>query len=283
LSRTAWVTSTSATTARVIPGSIRKIAPPLPRFSATELLIASEDGREVYVFNLYGRHLRTLHPLTGAILYEFTYDSAGRLTQVTDGDNNVTAVQRNGAGNPTAIVGPFGQSTALTLNANGFLTNIADPANQTYQFSYTADGLMTGETDPRTNSYSFIYDSLGRLTKDTDPATGFKNLARTDQNITSYSVAVTTALNRTNTYQVQTLATGDQKRIYTDPAGLQTQLVEGLDAKNTTTYPEGMVTTVQLGGRPALEAASAIGQGHHDHDTGRVGLQFHFRADSHVV
>jgi RHS repeat-associated protein/uncharacterized repeat protein (TIGR01451 family) len=232
------------------PGRIYKVTPPLPRFSATEILIASEDGREVYVFNLYGRHLRTQHALTGAILYQFTYDSAGRLAQVTDGDNNITTVQRNGAGNPTAIVGPFSQSTTLTLDPKGFLASITDPASQAYQFSYSTNGLMASETDPRSSVYSFMYDPLGRLTKDTDPATGFKMLARTDQSLTSYSIALTTALNRTDTYQVQTLINGDQKRIYTDPAGLQTQFVEGLDGRNVTTVPDGTVTTIQLGGDP---------------------------------
>lgn len=232
------------------PGSIRKVAPPLPRFSATELAIPSEDGSELYVFNQYGRHLRTQHALTGAILYQFTYDSGGRLTQVTDGDNNLTTIQRNGAGNPTAIVSPFGQSTALTLDANGFLNSITDPASQVYQFAYTADGLMTSETDPRSKVYSFMYDSVGRLTKDTDPATGFKNLTRTDQSTTSYSVAVTTGLNRTDTYQVQTLASGDRKRIHTVPAGLQTQMVEGLNGTNTTTFPDGMVNVANVDGDP---------------------------------
>ncbi|HET9528736.1 MAG TPA: LamG-like jellyroll fold domain-containing protein, partial [Blastocatellia bacterium] len=106
-------------------GNIRKVTPFLPSFSANEMVIASEDARELYVFNPAGRHLRTLHALTGATLYEFTYDSAGWLTQVTDGDNNITTIERNGAGNVTGILSPFGQRTALTMDAGGFLASIA--------------------------------------------------------------------------------------------------------------------------------------------------------------
>ena len=42
-----------------------------------------------------GRHLQTLNTLTAATLFSFGYDSAGRITSITDGDGNVTTVERN--------------------------------------------------------------------------------------------------------------------------------------------------------------------------------------------
>ncbi|HET9530073.1 MAG TPA: RHS repeat-associated core domain-containing protein, partial [Blastocatellia bacterium] len=125
-----------------------------------------------------------------------------------------------------------------------------DPASQTYQFSYTADGLMTGETDPRGNAYSFLYDSLGLLTRDDDPATGFQTLTRSGSIITSYTVTRSTALSRTESFQVQTLATEDLRRVFTDTAGLQTQSIEGKDGTNTDAYPDGMTTVLKLNGDP---------------------------------
>jgi|GEM_PF-957188 len=228
---------------------IRKVTPPLPGFSATDLAIPSADGNELYQFNSVGRHLRTINTLTGATRYTFTYDSAGRLTQVTDGDGNMTTIERNANGDPTAIVGPFGQRTMLTLNANGFLSSIADPASQTYQFAYTANGLLTSLTNPRGQTSNFLYDATGRLIKDTDAATGFKALARTEQS-QQYSVALSTALGRTDTYQVQTLSTGDKKNLDTDPAGLQTQGLRRTNGTNTTTAPDGRVTTLAQSGDP---------------------------------
>ncbi|MGH8474248.1 MAG: RHS repeat-associated core domain-containing protein [Methylococcales bacterium] len=230
-------------------GRIRKVSSALPGFTAADIPIPSEDGSELYVFNSAGRHLRTLNTLTGAIRYQFTYDSAGRLTLVTDGDNNITTIERDGAGNPTGVLSPFNQRTMVTRDANGYLNRITDPANESYQFGYTADGLMTNQTDPRGNAYSYVYDALGRLTRDNDPASGFKTLARTEQG-NSYTVSLSTALNRTDTYQVQTLSTDDQKRINTDPAGLQTQLVGSLNGTNTSTLPNGIVGTEMLSGDP---------------------------------
>ena len=59
---------------------VRKVSSPLPAFSgAITTTIASEDGSQLYNFNAFGRHLSTLNALTGATVYTFAYDSAGRL------------------------------------------------------------------------------------------------------------------------------------------------------------------------------------------------------------
>ena len=110
---------------------IRRVAPPPAGASLGETLIPSDDGQQLYVFDLAGRHLRTLHSLTGAVLYQFTYDSSGRLVAVIDGDGNTTTIERDASGQPTAIVAPFGQRTQLGLNANGYLSNITNPAGET--------------------------------------------------------------------------------------------------------------------------------------------------------
>jgi len=103
-------------------------------------IIAAEDGSELYVFSGSGRHLRTLDALTGGVLYEFTYDAKGWLATViekTGGTDNVTTIERDTTGNPTAIVGPYGQRTALTLDANGYIATITNPANESSQMSYS--------------------------------------------------------------------------------------------------------------------------------------------------
>jgi len=71
------------------------------------------------------------------------------LSSVTDGDGNVTAIERNGTGQATGILSPFNQRTTLTLDGNGNLTRVTDPAGQVSQFAYTTQGLMTSKQDPR--------------------------------------------------------------------------------------------------------------------------------------
>jgi RHS repeat-associated protein len=227
---------------------VRKISSVLPGFTGA-IAVASEDGSQLYNFDAFGRHLSTVNALTGATVFTFAYDSAGRLVTITDGDNNITAIERNASGQPTAIVAPFGQRTTLTLNASGYLAIIANPAGETTQCGYTTDGLLTSFTDHRGNVSTMTYDAQGRLTRDDNPAGGFITLARTDS-ATSFLVSLTSALNRTATYQVERLATGEERRITTFPGGLQTQATLGTNDRRTVLDPDGMLTTLVPGPDP---------------------------------
>src|SRR5262249_35103124 len=98
---------------------IRLVEPALGGFALGDMVLASQDGAEVYIVDARGRHLRTQHGLTGALRYQVSYDSAGLLASVTDGDGNVTTIERDARGNATALITPFGQRTALLLDGNG--------------------------------------------------------------------------------------------------------------------------------------------------------------------
>ncbi len=230
-------------------GRVRKLVPALPGFSNQDLAIPSADGSELYVFTPFGRHLRTLNALTGAVRYTFGYDAEGRLSSVEDGDGNVTGIERNGPGEPTAIVAPFGQRTTLSVDANGYLASIANPAGETTGFTYGPDGLLLAMATPRNHEYRFTYDALGRLTRHEDPANGYKTFDRTGSS-TSYTVTQTSALNRISTYLVEPLATGGTRQVDTNPDGTQTQLVIATDGTHTMTGSDGTVTTLKEGPDP---------------------------------
>ncbi len=228
---------------------VRALGPTLTGFSGDEILVPSSDGTELYRFDGNGRQLQTFNAFTGAPLYNFTYDAAGRLTQITDGDGLVTTIERDMAGNPTAIVAPGGQRTTLSLNAGGYLSRIADPLNNAVQLGYTSDGLLTSFTDPRGNVQTMTYDALGRLTKDQDPAGGFTALTRVESAI-GLTSTLTTALNRTRNYRVENQSSGGELRVNTAPSGLQTIASTGIDASRTVTSPNGMVATTTAGPDP---------------------------------
>jgi RHS repeat-associated protein/uncharacterized repeat protein (TIGR01451 family) len=237
---------------------IRRIASTLPGFTASDAAIPSEDGTQLFKFNANGKHLETRNTFTGALVYSFTYDAAGRLTQITDGDNNVTTIQRNGAGNPTGIVSPYNQTTSLQLDANGYLNRITDPLAQFNQFTYTAQGLMTNKTDPRGNSTIFSYNAQGQLTRDDDAATGFQTFTRTDVNQLTYHVMRNTALNRQSTFQVEEQTNGNQLRLNTLPSGLQIQTTLNQNGTTTTTDPDGTIYSTTEGGDPRFKIQAPI-------------------------
>jgi len=224
-------------------GRIRRLTPAFPAFTDQALTLPSRDGTELYGFDESGRHLRTVHVLTGAVRTSFGYDPEGRLTSVTDGDGNVTQIERDGAGLPTAIVAPDGQRTTLTVDANGFLSAITNPAGERTGLASTAEGLLTTLTDPKQQPHTFTYDARGHLTRDEDPAQGVTVLARTDT-ASSFTVTRTTALQRVETFRVDDLADGGTRRATTEPSGLVTQRVRTPGGIETVTAPDGTLTTL---------------------------------------
>lgn len=227
--------------------TINRISSALPGIPFSNFFIASQDGSEIYQFDSAGRHFKTINALTNADVYRFEYDAVGRLIRVTDGDGNITTIERDGSGNATAIVAPFGQRTTLTVDGAGYLSSATNPANEKTAFTY-ADGLMQSMTDANGSVYNFQFNAIGQLIQDTDPAGGFKRLARTD-NPTSYSVSLSTALGRTTKYDVNNVV-NSQTRITTDPAGLKTETTRGIDGTRTVKSPDGMTSTAGLTGDP---------------------------------
>lgn len=236
---------------------VRKVAPAFPGLSTGDFTLASEDGSELYILSPAGRHLRTLDPLTGTLRLEFSYDSVGRLTQVIDGDSLVTTIERDTAGTPLAIMGPFGQRTTFSVDSLARLATIANPAGETVRLGYTPDGLLTTLTDPRSNLHTFAYDSLGRLVRDSDAVGGFVSLARTEL-ATGFEVRTTTTLGRATAYRVERLPTGDERRVNTDPAGRVTTSTRKTDGTVTTASPDGTVTSLAEGPDPRFGMASSI-------------------------
>jgi RHS repeat-associated protein len=236
---------------------IRRVSSPLPGFSANQIAIPSEDGRQLFHFDAQGRHLDTVNTLTGATIYTFAYNSAGHLISVTDGDNNITVIERDGSGNPTGIRSPYNQLTTFTRNANGYLASVTNPNNEQHQFTYNAGGQMTSETDPRNQQSQFTYDANGRLTRDDDPATGFQTLTRTGQD-SDFTINRNTALNRQTQFRVQTLGNLDRNRINTFADGTQETLLERASGLNTFTAADGTITTEQSGGDPRWQLQAPL-------------------------
>jgi RHS repeat-associated protein len=236
---------------------IRKVSSSFPQFSLEEILIASANRNELYQFTPNGLHLRTLNALTGATVYEFAYDANGYLIRITDGNGNATSIERAADGNPTAIVAAHGQRTVLALDSNGYLASITNPANEVVQMAYTADGLLTKFTNARGHSSNIFYDALGRLTKDENPAGGSWTLARQEL-ANGYEASIKTALNRTTTYRVESLSTGDRQWRNTGPDSVQTQTLLKIDGSTVTTASDGTIVTLVEGPDPRFGMQAPI-------------------------
>ncbi|MCB0127992.1 MAG: hypothetical protein KDE58_37265, partial [Caldilineaceae bacterium] len=213
-------------------GRVRRISTAAPGLALGDILLPSADGAEVYIFNADGKHLRTLDALTGALLYEFSYTSYGStrlLTQIVDGDGNVTTLERNDKGTLVAFVSPYGIRTAFNIDDNGYLSSLSNPVGETVTFTYTEDGLLTGLVDPKQNAYTFGYDDVGRLLWDENPRGGVQELAKSISGENdSYTVTRTSAVGRVTNYSVQQTSPGEEKHfVNTFPNGTQSSAIDG--------------------------------------------------------
>lgn len=239
--------------------TLRRVAPPLPGFSGTDFAIASENGAQLYRFDANGRHLATVNAFTGATVFTFTYDADGQLVRITDGDQNVTTIQRDATGKPIAIIAPFGQRTTLAADANGYLTSVTAPGLPAHTFTYdgAGGGLLTGETDPGGRAHIFTYDAAGRLTKDDAPGAASTDLARVGVP-NGYFVTATSALGAVGKVQIESLPNGDELRTNTDASGLITTDRRAANGVNTATRPDGTVEKITLGPDPRFAMQSPV-------------------------
>ncbi|MGI5921379.1 MAG: S-layer homology domain-containing protein [Syntrophomonadaceae bacterium] len=228
---------------------IRQVGQPTPGIITGGVVIPAQDGTELYIFDESGRHLRSINALTGNDIFNFSYDEQGRLIEVEDAFGNITSIQRDAEGNPTAIIAPGGQTTYLEVNENGYLSSIACPLLKKTDLEYTEDGLLTKFIDHKDNVHSFTYDELGRLIKDEDPAGGYTELSRSELG-NGFNVEVKTAQGRISNYKVEYLSNADIRRVNTDPLGGITETLIKADGTSEITYPDGTKVTMVQGPDP---------------------------------
>jgi RHS repeat-associated protein len=211
---------------------VREVRSALAGFDGLEHAIPSHDGIELYVFDPAGRHLQTLHTLTGGTLRQFEYDD-GLLVGIRDGNGNVHDIARDGNGTPMAVTAPFGQQTTLSVDDHGFLAAVSDPAGNTHNYRYDSGGLLVGHNDARANERSYDYDANGRLVSATDAEGHTQTLTRQDLD-DGFQVARTSAEGHETRYRI-TRFPNDQ-------------------IEQRTTFPSGgeNVASIDRGGRRAL-------------------------------
>jgi RHS repeat-associated protein len=222
---------------------------PITAATPTDTVLASGDGTEVYVFDGRGRHLRTLDALTNVPTQVFGYDNNGLLVTVTDRSGNVTTIQRDGAGNPTAIVGPYGQVTTLQLGSDGYLATITNPSNESWSMQYFAGGMLSQLVDARNGTHGFTYDGNGYLASDTNALNETINLNRNFAMFPNHVVRQS-PMNRFWSYTVGLGDDGTETITRTEPTGLVSTTVLGANHVNTLNTADGMTSSVTELGDP---------------------------------
>ncbi|MGE5548948.1 MAG: OmpL47-type beta-barrel domain-containing protein, partial [Bacteroidota bacterium] len=242
-------------------GRIRRVSPALPGFTLGEYAIPSEDGSQIYRFDANGRHLDTKNVLTGTAVYTFRYNEEGVLQEIEDADGNLTVIERDLAGNPTAIIGPYGQRTSLVIDADGRLERVTNPASEIVDLGYVEGGLLNSLVDPRGGLHSFTYDAMGRLIRDEDPAGGVTSLEweeLTNGYLVRQREKTGESTEQFSTYQVENLRTGERRMTNQGCCGSPIVSVVSPNGTTTTTRPDGTIVTTIEGPDPRFGMQAPI-------------------------
>ncbi|MCI5183889.1 MAG: hypothetical protein D3921_15455, partial [Candidatus Electrothrix sp. AW1] len=176
-----------------------------------DIPFADPDGLG-YIMSATGLHKKTIDLDSGLVLQEFGYDSDDNLISITDQFGNVTTIERDANGTPTAIVSPDGLRTELHINTDKQLTQIVYPDSSSYNFTYTADDLMTVETEPNGNRFEHHFDANGKIVEVLDEEGGQwqysrQRLANGDVRIDSLTAEGNRTVNLDNTASTGAFAT----------------------------------------------------------------------------
>ncbi len=237
-------------------GDIVKVAPSLPGASFDDVIIAAEDGSEVYRFDPNGRHLATVDSVSGVEIRRFEYDAEGRLARVIEDDQRITSVERAEDGSPAAIVGPYGVRTELGIDADGYLAQVTDAAGQAVGLEYAAGGLLTAMTDARGGRHEYAYDDAGRLVSDTDPS-GASQVLEPSQDGSVATITHTTPLGRATRHERASGPAGEEQRVISPGGALSVRLRD--PAGNiTVTGADGSIATTRFAADPRFGAMAPI-------------------------
>ncbi|MEP7158397.1 MAG: RHS repeat-associated core domain-containing protein, partial [Chloroflexota bacterium] len=129
-----------------------------------ELLVASSDGRQVFVFGKEGSHRRTVDALTGAILWIFEVDDQGHLSALRDQAGQEIHVAHDTSGHLTGITLPGGRTLRAETDHDGYLTSLERPNGTQQTFTYAKGGLLSSQSATDLSAPRYEYDSRGLLT-----------------------------------------------------------------------------------------------------------------------
>lgn len=223
---------------------VRRIGTSLGHELGDVFLVAARSGREHYLFDSRGRHLRTVDTATGVDIYRFDYDDRGRLERIIANDGMTYRLERDADDSAITFVTPYQQHSRLVLDAAGYLASVTNPAGEATLLDHDASGLLTAVESPSGRRSAYRYDAAGRLIETIDAAGGGWTLAR-DELDGGFETRVTSAEGRPNLYQVSRTSRGNLVRTYRAADASRQSLVVGTDGSLTLMAADGSRVTLE--------------------------------------
>jgi RHS repeat-associated protein len=98
----------------------------------------------------------------------FAFDTHGRLTSITDLNDESTTLAYDADGHVATAVAA-GRRLAFTTDTEGRITSVTGPMHRTMRYSYSPTGDLSSAVDPSGSAIRFGYDTEHRMTSWVDP------------------------------------------------------------------------------------------------------------------
>jgi RHS repeat-associated protein len=96
------------------------------------------------------------------------FNSAGKLTSMSDRVGNQTTLAYDGGGKLTSVTDPFGRVLTVTTNTNGQVLSLSDSVGTIASYTYGSGNELVSVTYADNSGFSFGYDGNYHLTSATD-------------------------------------------------------------------------------------------------------------------
>jgi RHS repeat-associated protein len=231
--------------------------------SGASTLVPTDD--QVFAFDPAGRLLSTRGKLRGNTFGTFAYNSSGVLSSVTDGDGNVTQIDRPSASTLT-LTAPHGLVTTVAFDANGYLQTVTNANNEVWTTTHTADGLLTSFRTPNQTAdsglpaHAFQYDAFARLVSDSD-GIGTQTLSHTTLP-SGWETTFATGEGRTTIHTIDFSVPAGTNRVehrsHVWPSNATSSEDRYIEERYVATAADGTVTTTQRGPDPRFTMVSGL-------------------------
>ena len=199
----------------------------------------SIDGSELYIFNSFGKHIKTINAITGDLKFAFSYGNGGGIVSIVDRYGNKTLVQHLNS-SATKIIAPNGQETNLEVDSNGWMSKVHNPNNEVYTMTYRSKGLLSSFQKPEGQKSFFNYDALGFLINDQTDAGNWLSLFKTT-NEDGWAISSKTAEGREEKFELNPDGQ-DFFRFHTNSSGVTSSTFYKFLGESQSVSAEGLIT-----------------------------------------
>ena len=212
--------------------------------AAGDLALVTDALGKTTTFNYDSKHnLLAAHGPGGQALQTLQYDTAGRLTAVTDATGHTSHVTNDVSAQTEVVTDPLGLTTLLTFDDLGDVVRAditAAGQTLTSTYAYDAAGHTTSHTDPTGATTTAAYDGNGNLSVSTDSAGRATHFAYDANNQPTTVTGPDGVLLMSSTYD----ANGNPTMVTSQGGATQTYSYDSAGRLATTTDAAGRSTSL---------------------------------------